>query len=225
MFHNPKSDPMIGAVQEVMRKNAEERARVAKVNEAFGVQTKRQLPHERHAEYDRAIAEAKAGTAPATLKEEVQQIDELSKKTLKSYVKKATTSSERAWKNADKEEDKSMSTDGNKYPEKQKRHMDNASKHIDTYNKREAGLKTAKKKLSEAEQLDELSKNTLKSYVKKAIKSRDSQDKKAKEHSWRAQDAGTFKTLDKHITKRNQAEKKVANRTKGIETASKKLGE
>lgn len=109
--------------------------------------------------------------------EEVEQIDELSKKTLKSYTKKAITSSERAWNNADKEEDKSMATDGEKYPEKQKRHMDNAVKHINTWNKREAGLKIAAKKIKENEdilenedlnQLDEVSKETIISYRNKA---------------------------------------------------------
>lgn len=78
-----------------------------------------------------------------------EQLDELEKKTLKSYQKKATTSSERAWKKADQEEDKAMSTDGEKYPEKQKRHNDNAAKHLDTWNKREAGLKMVNKKLKE----------------------------------------------------------------------------
>jgi hypothetical protein len=81
-------------------------------------------------------------------KEDVEQIDEISKKVLKSYVKKATTSSERSWNKADKEEDKAMSTDGEKYPEKQKRHQDAASQHINTWNKREAGLKVAKQKLT-----------------------------------------------------------------------------
>lgn len=89
--------------------------------------------------------------------EEVEQIDELSKKTLKSYQKKATTSSEKAWNKADKEEDKAMSTDGTKYPEKQERHMKAAGDAIKTWRKREAGLGLAKQKLAkeEVEDLDE----------------------------------------------------------------------
>lgn len=81
--------------------------------------------------------------------ESAEQIDELSKKTLKSYVKKATTSADRAWKKTDQEEDKAMSTDGEKYPEKQQRHVDNASRHNAVWAKRDAGLDVAKKKLKE----------------------------------------------------------------------------
>jgi hypothetical protein len=79
------------------------------------------------------------------------------------------------------------------------------------------------KKLAEEENLQELSSDKLKSYVDKAVKSRDTNDKKAKEHAWRANDAGTIKTLSKHIGKRDQAEKKVANRDKGIKTAKDKI--
>lgn len=71
-------------------------------------------------------------------------LQELSKATLKSYIKKATKSADKHWSKADSEEDKSMSTNGEKYPEKQKRHMDNASKHIDIANKRRSGLDRAK---------------------------------------------------------------------------------
>lgn len=79
------------------------------------------------------------------------QLQELSKKTLKSYVKKATTAADRAGARGEKEEDKSMSTDGNKYPEKQKRHMDNASKEYTLQNKRETGVVNAKAKLLKKE--------------------------------------------------------------------------
>lgn len=98
----------------------------------------------------RAIMEGKAApAAPETITESVEEIQELSKKTLKSYTKKATTSADRAWAKADKEEDKSMATDGEKYPEKQARHQDNANKAIGTWRKRDSGLATAKKKLGE----------------------------------------------------------------------------
>lgn len=80
--------------------------------------------------------------------EENYQLDELSRKTLKSYQRKATTSMERADRKGAAEEDKSMSTDGNKYPEKQERHMKNATKHYQTSSKREAGLKMVGKKLA-----------------------------------------------------------------------------
>lgn len=87
----------------------------------------------------------------AGMKEQVEELDELSKKTLKSYQRKATTSSERSWAKADKEEDKAMSTDGNKYPYKQEKHQKNAKEYIDTWRKREKGLEAVKKKLHKEE--------------------------------------------------------------------------
>jgi hypothetical protein len=77
----------------------------------------------------------------------MERIDELSKGTLKSYTKKANTSAERAWKKADKEEDKAMSTDGEKYPEKAERHQKAASAAIGTWKKRQDGIKAAAKRL------------------------------------------------------------------------------
>lgn len=82
------------------------------------------------------------------LRKEEEQIDELDRKTLKSYQRKATTSRQRAWDKGDKEEDKSMSTDGNKYPEKQARHQANANVQHKKWNKREKGLDMVGKKLS-----------------------------------------------------------------------------
>lgn len=49
-----RNDPLIGAVQEVMRKNQAERDAVRAVNEKFGVTDRRALPHERQGEWDAA---------------------------------------------------------------------------------------------------------------------------------------------------------------------------
>lgn len=81
-------------------------------------------------------------------KEEVEPIEELSTKTLKSYVKKATTSANRAWAKSDSEEDKAMSTDGTKYPEKQQRHIDNAKAADKIWRKRDKGHTMASKQLN-----------------------------------------------------------------------------
>jgi hypothetical protein len=88
--------------------------------------------------------------APYTIKatEEVEPIEELSPKTLKSYVKKATTSQARSDRKGDSEEDKAMSTDGNKNPWKQRRHERAASAHFAKSWKRGDGLKTANMKLA-----------------------------------------------------------------------------
>jgi hypothetical protein len=83
--------------------------------------------------------------------EEFEQLDELSKKTLQSYTRKATTASNRASARADKEEDKAMSTDGEKYPAKQARHNAAANQAVATMVKRDTGLKMAGKRLAKEE--------------------------------------------------------------------------
>jgi len=47
-----KNDPLIGAVQEVMRRNHLEREVAKLVNEAFGIEDRKALPHEYQAEWD-----------------------------------------------------------------------------------------------------------------------------------------------------------------------------
>lgn len=87
-------------------------------------------------------------------KEDVEQLDELSPKTLKSYVKKASGYGRRSdWgiaQKAEKEEDKSMSTDGYKYPEKQARHQKAASKLYHKSNNRMTGTARATQRLNKA---------------------------------------------------------------------------
>lgn len=58
---------------------------------------------------------------------EEQELNELSNKTLKSYLKKAGPSMDRWERKGSKEEDKAMSTDGYKYADKQDRHQRNAN--------------------------------------------------------------------------------------------------
>ena len=47
-----KNDPLIGAVQEVMKRNQTEREATRLVNEAFGIEDRKALPHEYQAEWD-----------------------------------------------------------------------------------------------------------------------------------------------------------------------------
>lgn len=117
-------------------------------------------------------------------KEGVEQLDELSKKTLVSYVKKASTSAFRHKAKADSEDDKAASTDGMKYPEKQKKHNAKAAFHKDKEIKRNKGISQAKSKLPSrtkaslrhktgtygegVEPVTELSNKTLKGYIRKA---------------------------------------------------------
>ena len=67
-----KNDPLIGAVQEVMKKNQAERDAVRLVNEKFGVTDRKALPHERQGEWDAAYK--------TVLTEGVEALDEAKKK-------------------------------------------------------------------------------------------------------------------------------------------------
>jgi hypothetical protein len=49
-----KNDPLIGVVQEVMKKNQAERDAAKLVNEKFGITDRKALPHERQGEWDAA---------------------------------------------------------------------------------------------------------------------------------------------------------------------------
>jgi len=127
------------------------KAKVPAVNEDMGLLTtnKPVIPNEKERAATRgAMPNAKVASPDGVPdKPKIKPLQELSKKTLKSYIKKATTSADRAWAKSDKEEDKSMSTDGNKYPEKQARHQANAIKASNTWVKRNKGVSVANQKL------------------------------------------------------------------------------
>lgn len=89
-----------------------------------------------------------------------ERLQELTKKVLKSYIKKANTSADRLDAKGDKEEDKAMSTDGMKYPEKQARHQAAASKAQHKAWGRRKGIDQAEKRLKE-EQFDILTEEQL----------------------------------------------------------------
>ena len=138
-------------------------------------------------------------------KEEVEQIDELNKSTLASYVKKATQDYGYARRYRDKNA-KNIHGD------------DRDLKHIQS--KRFVGISKAADKLAkeEVEQIDEISKKTLGSYVKKASHSMASNmshvtDLMHNKHSPKAD-------VDKE---RNDALKKVVRRDLGIKQAVNKL--
>ena len=113
--------------------------------------------------------------------ESVEQIDELSKGLLKRYQKRAATAAQRSWDKTSREEDKAMSTDGEKYPDKQRRHEVAAAAAVATWRKRDRGYNTAGLKLSknspvrvhatEGVEVNELSRDLLKRYRKRAADS------------------------------------------------------
>jgi hypothetical protein len=67
-----KNDPLVSAIQDVMRKNQAERDAVKAVNEKFGVQDRRVLPREKQSEWDAAYQ--------TVLSEGVESLDEAKKK-------------------------------------------------------------------------------------------------------------------------------------------------
>lgn len=84
-----KNDPLIGAVQEVMKQNQAHRDAINAVNEKFGVQDRRALPHEKQGEWDNEYKKT-ISEGLHTLKEEAKPLDELSKGKLGSYIKAAS---------------------------------------------------------------------------------------------------------------------------------------
>lgn len=75
-------------------------------------------------------------------------LNELYKATLNSYGKKAAKSAQKHYEKGNAEEDKAMSTDGEKYPEKQQRHQKAAAEHQRKEYNRTKGLQLATKKLT-----------------------------------------------------------------------------
>jgi hypothetical protein len=57
MFGNDKKDPLVDAVSKVMQENQLRRDVERQVNETYGIHSKKALPFEHHAEYDRVLAE------------------------------------------------------------------------------------------------------------------------------------------------------------------------
>ena len=76
-----KNDPLIGAVQEVMKKNHAEREATRLVNEKFGVTDRKAIPHERQHEWDAAyksvLSESKSLAALAPPHDKVTHKDVL----------------------------------------------------------------------------------------------------------------------------------------------------
>lgn len=126
------------------------------------------------------------------IKEEVENIEEISTTILKSYKKKAEKSAQKNWEKADKEEDKAMSTDGEKYPDKQKRHIENAAKFIHNWKKRQAGITTANGKM-----------NNL-GYVKVPSSKLKEEVENIEESSFSAKDADLGGILKHHIDDDNR---------------------
>ena len=156
----------------------------------------------------------------SAMKEEVEQIDELSKKTMGSYIKKAShdvaTKSAATGRYADRANTVKDQMKKGDYSNYQQGKKDDAiaDKMFNKSWKRREGIAKATDKLTkeEVEQIDELSPGTLSSYKAKAAGSETSLTNKSSTLSVPAKD-------------RNAAAAKANQRRIGMKLATKKLGE
>lgn len=141
------------------------------------------------------------------MSEEAEELDELSKKTLGSYVSKATSDN-------DDRKQKVMS------PFRIK-DIDKNTKMHQKYLKRKKSIATANKKMGEAVELDELSKKTLGSYVKKSLRSAASAGYKMNDKDQETRLKGSD-TLGKRMTGVDRAAKRLAKEETQLDELSKK---
>ena len=165
-----------------------------------------ELAHEldKHADDDRdelilQIIDDTLSNADRDAYEEVEQVDELSKKTLGSYIKKAAVSST-----------KSAHNSNHTTPERQK-------KHLDTVGKRFKGINTATNKLTKegVEQVDEISqdmKNRYKASAEKDVEDNRKISKRMSKWSKQSQNPGVAIDWTKKSKKfSDKADKRSAN--------------
>ena len=155
------------------------------------------------------------------LNEEVEQIDELSKKTLGSYVKKASTDQYLKGQAVQYHTNKAQTADGAFTKQSKEKHYDAADKALKKASNRDTGIGRAVDRLAkeEVEQIDEISASTLQSYVDKA---RDSKKAEMKNRTAAKNDMKKYgMAMDKKA--HDDAARKVVNRNTGISVANKKL--
>jgi hypothetical protein len=180
-----KKDPLVNAVAKVMQENETRRQIEKQFQEEIGIQAKRELPFQKHAEYDRLLAERTAVALNEELKGNQHKIDANKNnkvdaqdfKILKAQKKQpqgadfaAQRRKERVASNgrmdeADYPPGAGQDTAKDKDPDMMKGapgEKDSTPKAAPMPPKRPANME------EEAEQIDELSKKTLGSYVKKA---------------------------------------------------------
>lgn len=191
------------------------------------------LHHGTHKTVDAAKtwAAKHAGKYPHKIevKEEVEQIDELSKKTLGSYIKKASTDQYLKGQAVQYHTNKAQTADGAFAKQSKEKHYDAADKALKKASNRDTGIGRAVDRMTkeEVEQIDELSKDTVNSYWKKAATARYPLDVKAR----KAQDQKTNRIRSgkplagyKPKDELSPEEKRThMNRIKGMNNAGKRL--
>jgi hypothetical protein len=152
--------------------------------------------------------------------EAYEQLDELDKDTLKSYIGKA---SQNARIQGMMQMDYKHKGDKARNPGTKKAYDKMSDDARSKGWKRQDGIKTAVNKLAkeEVEELDELSKDTLKSYVKKSDKQADKlSDKYSTQRMKRDKSHGQFSDDTPELEKLGR---KIVNRETGVDRANKKL--
>ena len=93
-----KNDPLVASVKKVMEQNEKERQAAKSVNEKFGIQDRKALPHQRQGEWDAAYKQA--------LTEGVESLDkEAQAKKFASYARKKSKPSGPSGKKTIKEDE------------------------------------------------------------------------------------------------------------------------
>jgi hypothetical protein len=218
MFTNRRKDPLVDSVQKVMKENSLRREAEAALNRSLGITSKRALPHEKHAAYDKALAEA----TTKVLSEGVEQIDEISKGLAARYIKKA--SSDMRKKDAEGHASHPEPHD-KRYGDldrrtKLRQHAYSKWKKAD---KREQGIARAADKLAKEEtEINEVSKKLVSRYINKA--NRDSDMSSFQHGKLYGKELATKKkpSADARAQSKAHADKGL-RREKGISTAVKKL--
>jgi len=199
-----KRDPLVDAVAKVMQENETRRQVEKQFQEEIGIQAKRELSFQQHAEYDRLLAERTAVALNEELKGnqtkidanhnneidaqdfkilkakkgsmEEEALDELSKKTLGSYIKKAShdvatksAATGRYAERANKVKDETKKGDYSNYQQGKKDDA-TADKMFGKSWKRRQGIAKATDKLTKEETINEISAKVKAAYARKADK-------------------------------------------------------
>jgi hypothetical protein len=196
MFNNQftKKDPLVDSVKKVMEQNEKERQATAAVNEKFGVVDRRALPHELHSHWDAAYQK--------TLSEGVEALDEISKKTLGSYIKKASGNAVKNQQDYERHYNKTGETDGDEHND----HVEKAGEADDKVSRRLKGIRKATDRLVKEETLDEVSGKLAATYLRKK-RDRDYTSEDGK--SFKRKKSMTLKDADRDMKSTVRALKRV----------------
>lgn len=159
-------DPLVESARQAMEKGIRDRAIESEINEAFGVESRKALPNEFHSDYDALLSEAKS----------CGKIDEALKDKIHKVAKSLYNELPKRKAKIEKATDRAMQ---GKTPK--------------DWARRQAAVNSVVK---EEEQLDELSRNTLKKYEENA----NSIDERIEDKLSKRKKRKLFDRVDKKMT-------------------------